>query len=152
MDVKLQDNTEKSCSWSRNKVPRVSKTFLEDKLRFFMMDLDSPYLFIFWFLKIGLRKWIFLGVKEFFSWLFISKMGVKMNFRIITKYRWADPERRFLTKSILKPYGYATAMAPAWEISQAALKKVSGNDTYRIPLRKFWSILKIKLIGSFFGF
>ena len=36
-------------------------------------------------------------------------MGVKMNLRIITKYRGADPEICFLKKSILKPYGYATA-------------------------------------------
>ena len=43
-------------------------------------------------------------------------MGVKMNFSMITKYRGADPELRFLTKSILKPYGYATAMPPAWEL------------------------------------
>ena len=41
-----------------------------------------------------------------------------MNFRIITKYRAADPEIRFFTKPILKPYGYATAMSPAWELSR----------------------------------
>ena len=40
-----------------------------------------------------------------------------MNLRIITKYRAADPEIRFLTKSILKPYGYATALPPAWELN-----------------------------------
>ena len=42
-------------------------------------------------------------------------MGVKMNFRIITKNHAADPEIRFLTKSISKPFGRATAMPPAWE-------------------------------------
>ena len=43
-------------------------------------------------------------------------MGVEMNLRIKTKYRAADPEIRFLTKSILKPYGYATAIPPAWKL------------------------------------
>ena len=40
-----------------------------------------------------------------------------MNLRIIRKYRAADPGIRFLTKSISKPYGSATAMPPAWELS-----------------------------------
>ena len=43
-------------------------------------------------------------------------MGVEMNLRIITKNHAADPEIGFLTKSILKPYGRATAMPPAWEL------------------------------------
>ena len=40
-------------------------------------------------------------------------MGVKMNLRIITKNRAADPEIGFITKSILKPYGRAAAMPRA---------------------------------------
>ena len=43
-------------------------------------------------------------------------MGVKMNLRIKTKNRAADPEIRILTKSISKFYGRATAMPPAWEL------------------------------------
>ena len=43
-------------------------------------------------------------------------MGVKMNLSIITKYRAADPDKRFFTKSILRPFGYVTAMPPAWEL------------------------------------
>ena len=43
-------------------------------------------------------------------------MDVKMNLRIITKNHAADPETGFLTKSISKPYGRATAMPPAWEL------------------------------------
>ena len=35
----------------------------------------------------------------------ISKMSVKMNFRIITKNHTSDPVKGFLTKSIAKPYG-----------------------------------------------
>ena len=46
----------------------------------------------------------------------ISKIGVKINSRIITKNHASDPEIRFLTKSIPKPYGRATAMPPAWEL------------------------------------
>ena len=43
-------------------------------------------------------------------------MGVKINFRIITKNRVADPEIRFLTKSILKPNGRGETMPTAWEL------------------------------------
>ena len=53
-------------------------------------------------------------------------MGFKMNLRIITKYRAADPEISLLTKSILKPYGYATAMPPAWELKMRQI-----NNAYR---------------------
>ena len=49
-------------------------------------------------------------------------MGVKINFRIITKNHAADPENGFLTKSISKPNGRATVMPPAWE-----LKELCGN-------------------------
>ena len=43
-------------------------------------------------------------------------MDVKINLRIITKNRAADPEKGFLTKSILKPNGRATTMPPAREL------------------------------------
>ena len=43
-------------------------------------------------------------------------MGVKRNLRLISKNYEADPEVGFLTKSISKPYGRATAMPTAWEL------------------------------------
>ena len=43
-------------------------------------------------------------------------MTVKMNLRIITKNHPADPEIGFLTKSISKSNGCATAMPTAWEL------------------------------------
>ena len=43
-------------------------------------------------------------------------MGVKMNLKIITKNHAADPAIGFLTKSISKPCGRATAMPIAWEL------------------------------------
>ena len=45
-------------------------------------------------------------------------MTVKMNLRIITKNHPADPEIGFLTKSISKSNGCATAMPTAWELWQ----------------------------------
>ena len=42
-----------------------------------------------------------------------TKFVVKVNLTIITKNHAADPEIGFLTKSISKPYGRATAMPPA---------------------------------------
>ena len=44
-------------------------------------------------------------------------MGLKINLRMITKNHAADPEIRFLTKSISKPNGRATAMPTAWELT-----------------------------------
>ena len=46
---------------------------------------------------------------------FDFKMGVKMNLRIIPKNHVSDLEIGFLTNSISKPYGRATAMPTAWE-------------------------------------
>ena len=43
-------------------------------------------------------------------------MGVKRNFRIVTKNDAADPEIGFLTRSISKPYGRATTMPRVWEL------------------------------------
>ena len=43
-------------------------------------------------------------------------MGVKMNSRMIPKNHEADPEIRFLTKSISKPYGRETVIPTAWEL------------------------------------
>ena len=68
-------------------------------------------------MKIELWKWNFFGVKEFFSWILILKIAVKMNLRIITKNHTADPEIGFLTKWISKSYGRATAMPTVWLFS-----------------------------------
>ena len=40
-----------------------------------------------------------------------------MNFRIKTKNHVADPEIEFLIKSISEPYGHATAMPTAEELT-----------------------------------
>ena len=61
------------------------------------------------------------GVKEFFSSILISKMGLMINLRIITKNHAADPEIGFLTKSVSKLNGCATAMPTAWELIFAIL-------------------------------
>ena len=57
----------------------------------------------------GYKNWSskmkFFGAKEFFSPTLISKIGLKMNLRIIMKTNAADPEIRFLAKSISKPNG-----------------------------------------------
>ena len=54
-------------------------------------------------MKIGLRKWNNFGVRNFFG-----------NFD--SKNHAIDPEIRFLTKSISKPYGGAAPMLTAWEL------------------------------------
>ena len=93
----------------------------------FVDDLDlCCHLYLHWpfckfntafiLLKIGLRKWNFFGIKEFFSWILISKMDVEINLRIITRNHTGDPEIGFLAKSISKPNGCAPAMPTAWEL------------------------------------
>ena len=57
----------------------------------------------------------------------ISKIGVKTNSRIITKNDAADPEIGFLTKSISKPNGRATAMPTAWELRVQQMNEVAGS-------------------------
>ena len=59
----------------------------------------------FFIIKIELRNWNFLVSRNFFAWILILKMSVKMNLRIIMKNHEADPEIGFLTKSISTPYG-----------------------------------------------
>ena len=66
----------------------------------------------------------FLVSRSFFAEILISKMGVKMNLRIITKNHAADPKIGFLIKSISKPNGRATAMPTAWEL---ILDRLSQN-------------------------
>ena len=68
-------------------------------------------------MNIGVWKSNFFGALEFFSWILISKRDVKIKFRIITKNHAAYPEIRFLTKSISKPYGRATAIPTAWDLN-----------------------------------
>ena len=48
-------------------------------------------------------------------------MGVKMNLRIITNNHVSDPVKGFLTKSTSKPYGRATAMPTAGELTKPTL-------------------------------
>ena len=70
-------------------------------------------------------------------------MGVKMNLRIVTENHAADPEIGFLTKSISKPYGRATAMPPAWELRlKNVLEYQNGSKFVREPNRSFSTILR----------
>ena len=72
-------------------------------------------------------------------------MNVKMNLRIITKNHAADPEKGFLTKSISKLNGRATAMPTAWELKslfsksrpcmKKQEKKISSRD-YRTMIHR----------------
>ena len=50
-----------------------------------------------------------------------------MNLKIITKYHAADPKIWCLTKSILKPYGHATAMPQAWELNNKKFQEKSPH-------------------------
>ena len=52
-----------------------------------------------------------------------------MNLRIITKNHAADPEIGFLTKSISKLHGRATAMPTAWELI-SLFKTISLSINY----------------------
>ena len=63
--------------------------------------------------------------------MLISKMGVKMNLRLITKNHEVDPEIGFLIKSILNTYGRAAAMPTAWELKNY-LKEYSQRNIERL--------------------
>ena len=51
-----------------------------------------------------------------------------MNFRIIIKNLAADPKIGFLTKSISKPFGRATAMPTAWKLRYK--NNLENNSTF----------------------
>ena len=58
----------------------------------------------------------FFGVEEFFSWILISKMGVKMNFRIIAKNHAADSKISFSRKIDFRADGTHESHLKAWEL------------------------------------
>ena len=69
----------------------------------------------------------------------------KMNLRIIMKNHAADPEAGFPTKSILKPYGRATAMPTLWELNLLHHSNDHGFDLFNGAQIK---ILRRRLFSS----
>ena len=78
------------------------------------------------------RKWkkfwlnmifVFFLCQYFFSWIFISKMSVKINLMVIRKHHGAYPEKGFLIKSILNPNSRTAAMPTAWKLSWVQLSR-----------------------------
>ena len=72
-------------------------------------------------------------------------MAVKMNLRVITKRFAADPEIGFLTKSISKANGYATAMPPAWELS-IYTSLISVNEVLKYWISELITISAFKCV------
>ena len=70
----------------------------------------------------------------------------KMNSRVVTRNHSADPEIGFLTKSIPKPYGRATAMPPAWELKympiSRCLKILFSKTKISYPILSYWTLSK----------
>ena len=67
-------------------------------------------------MKIGLRKCFFFRCQGIFYMNFDFKNGCENEFKDNNKNNGADPEIGYLTKSISKLNGYATAMPTAWEL------------------------------------
>ena len=66
-----------------------------------------------------------------------------MNLRIITKNHAAGPKMGFLTKSISKPNGSATAMPRAWELKSTSVKDYNeycDSFSYTIYVLKISSL------------
>ena len=68
-----------------------------------------------------------------------------MNLSIIKKNHAADPEVGFLTKSILKPYGRATAMPPPWQLTYLVCKMlvdmIEGRQDTRLNVSAYRTVL-----------
>ena len=123
-----------ACFWDDTKTPNsILSIFGPD---YYLLEMSS----LFNFLAVGVRYYLrcqheknesnlsqtlsgikkiasrmnrfFFGVKEFFSWIPISKMEVKINLKIIIKNHAADLEIKFLAKSI------KTHMATQWPCRQ----------------------------------
>ena len=56
-----------------------------------------------------------------------------MNLKITTKNHAADQKIGFLTKSIPRAYGSATAMPPAWELTYLIRRRTSKNFKIEAP-------------------
>ena len=69
-----------------------------------------------WSLKIGLRKWNYFRVKEFFSDFFFSKTDVKIYFRIITINHAADSKIASQRKIDFRAIGTHEFHPTAWEL------------------------------------
>ena len=91
-------------------------------------------------------KMNFFGVKEFSLRILISKIDVKMNLRSITKSHAAATYIGFLTKSITKSNGRATAMPPAWELKympiSRCLKILFSKTKISYPILSYWTLSK----------
>ena len=99
-------------------------------------------------LIIGLRKWNFFGTKEFFSWILISKINVKMNLRIITKTHIADSKIGSLLKSILEPIGLTSqTRQPGSSVKFISIKVLFINPlkSSLIQVWKFWALKEYAL-------
>ena len=73
-------------------------------------------------------------IQIFLKWTLISKMAVKINFRIKTKNHAVNPEMRFLTKLISKPNDCATAFPTAWVLKDRVGGKYFCKGVNNFPL------------------
>ena len=64
----------------------------------------------------SLRKWIFFGAKDFFSWILISKIDVKMNLRIRTESHAVDSKIGSSLKIDFKTDWTNESNPTAWEL------------------------------------
>ena len=88
-------------------------------------------------MKNGLWKWNFFGVKEFFSWILISKMEVKMNSRKITKNHAADSKIGSLFKIDSRADWTHESIPTAWELLSEKFQPRTGN--FFVPNLIFFS-------------
>ena len=71
-----------------------------------------------------LKMNFFFGFKVFFTRILISNIGVEINLMVMTKNNASDPEIEFLTKSISKPDGRATAIPTALRLIKIWVQRV----------------------------
>ena len=85
------------------------------------------------FLEHFLKKILFSGVKDFFSCIMISKMGVKMSFMIITKNHATDSKIRFPQKIDFRADGTHESHPAAWELN-FPFRKICSNSYENIEI------------------
>ena len=103
----------------------------EQKCKNFRCKGDLRY----WVLGAFSKKILFSSVKEFFSCIMISKMGVKMSFMIITKNHATDSKIRFLQKIYSRAGGPHEFHPTAWDLDIyfCVFQKVQDFIWIRIP-------------------
>ena len=93
----------------------------------------------------------FFCAKEFFPWILISKMSVKMNFRIITKNQATDLKIGSTLKIDFITVGTHESHPTAWELSKEFEKLLFWREKFVCPDFFKYFLIFVEDVGNLVG-